>query len=88
MTWANTLPGTTDVERCPGGVESFGNAMRFCNIDGTWDEAIVTECGSLTFKLILEQVNILYPLIIYNLIGAVLRPQHSWEARAYRMTNC
>lgn len=55
--WANTQPGTSDIERCPGGLESFGMAIRFCNKDGTWETPDVTRCGSLQFQIILQQVN-------------------------------
>lgn len=67
--WANTQPGTIDIERCPGGLESYGMATRFCNLDGIWDNPVVTRCGSLGFQIILQQVHVwqVKKYVLFNL---------------------
>jgi hypothetical protein len=55
ITWPNTEAGTENTQPCPGGVDSLGNATRFCYENGTWGEPNVLLCQSLAIVRVVEE---------------------------------
>ncbi|XP_065914251.1 adhesion G protein-coupled receptor L3-like [Dysidea avara] len=59
--WPSTMKGKTEIQSCPGGAESVGNASRLCDNKANWQEPNMDNCSTIEITRIMEEVNNLTP---------------------------